>query len=91
MHEFGVAATERVRACTPPSDRLEGEPVPSIDPQCRLSERPTAELRARSHELRQMALTASTEDIRAALLRLAARFDRLAEKLEADPQGKAER
>ena len=45
-----------------------------------LSERPIHRLRARAHELRQMAGTARTADLQASLLRLADRFDALADK-----------
>ena len=45
-----------------------------------LSQYSSHELRTRSGELRQMAQTASTDDVEAALLRLADRFDALADE-----------
>jgi hypothetical protein len=44
-----------------------------------LSQRPIDALHTRSDELRQMAWTASTESVQATLLRLAARFEALAD------------
>ena len=43
-----------------------------------LSERTVTELHAKAAELRQMALTARTTDVHAALMKLARRFDALA-------------
>jgi adenylosuccinate lyase len=47
-----------------------------------LAEQPVAELRARADDYRLMAMTARTEVVRASLLRLAARFDALADRKE---------
>jgi len=50
------------------------------DSYVRLSERSVRELRARADELRELARSASTANDRTALLRLADRFDELAEQ-----------
>jgi hypothetical protein len=47
-----------------------------------LAEHPVAELRARADDYRLMAMTARTEVVRASLLRLAGRFDALADHKE---------
>ena len=52
------------------------QPPPNRKP---LSELTPGELRARAAEMRRMAETATTERIRAALRRLADRFERLAD------------
>ena len=44
-----------------------------------LSELTADELRGRAEEMREMAQTASSQEVRQALLRLAERFDRLAD------------
>jgi hypothetical protein len=49
-----------------------------------LSERPIHRLRARADELRQMARTARTVDVQVSLLKLADRFDALADKRALD-------
>jgi hypothetical protein len=47
-----------------------------------LAEQCVAELRTRAGDYRQMAVTATTEPVKASLLRLAARFDALADQKE---------
>ena len=56
--------------------------MPAPTPHISFAQRSIVALRARSDELRQMAGTASTEDVQTALLRLAARFDRLTNKVQ---------
>ena len=60
--------------------------MPPPDPHIPLSQRSAPDLRARSDEMRQMAQSSTTEDIKAALLRLANMFEELAAEREA--QGK---
>jgi predicted Zn-dependent protease len=47
-----------------------------------LAEQRVAELRARADDYRQMAITATTEPVKASLLRLSVRFDALADQKE---------
>jgi hypothetical protein len=61
---------------------MKGEPVPPPAPHISFTQRSIVALRARSDELRHMARAASTEDVETALLRLVARFDRLANKVQ---------
>jgi hypothetical protein len=58
-----------------------GEPVLPTVPHISFTQRSVA-LRARSDELRHMARTVSTEDVETALLKLVARFDSLANKVQ---------
>jgi (p)ppGpp synthase/HD superfamily hydrolase len=47
-----------------------------------LSKRSLSELRAKANEMRQMAQTATTAEVRAALLKLADRYDAMVTKRE---------
>ena len=70
-----------------PMNRSEGELVPPIpDSHLPLSQRSASNLRSRSDEMRQMAQSATTQDVKAALLRLADDFEKLA--AERETQGK---
>ena len=52
-----------------------------------LSERPVAQLRARAEQYRDMAASARTLDTRNSLLKLAVRFDALADQREHEATG----
>ena len=56
--------------------------MPAATPHISFAQRSIVALRARSDELRQMAGTASTEDVQTGLLGLAARFDRRANEVQ---------
>ena len=60
--------------------------MPYSGQQIPLSQRTATELRAQSYELREMAQSASTEDVKVVLLELAARFEELAAKVEEQRQ-----
>ena len=60
--------------------------MPTLDPHIPLSQHSPSDLRARSDEMRQMAQSATTENVKAVLRRLANIFEELADEWEA--QGK---
>ena len=62
---------------------LEGEFMPAPHSYIPLSQRSVADLRARSDEMRQLAQSATTEDVKAVLLILANDFEELAAGREA--------